>query len=655
MFRNNLVVLADPPSSSPFLLRQLSLLPALSQPTSSSLAAVEVETLCWKISRRWRLACFLHHPDVFVIYQVQALVRSRLIPNRMGVRSSLLDSSLLGRRELNPSPLSAPLRNSSKEYPASIDKIYLTRTRLILNLARMKVGAEEEVASASLVTKAVEIVFRTVMLDHKWACVGNNTFVDSAFAGTDERKNVGAFNLRVQSEMDDGFVLLVSPEVLRFSRYKVTDFVSSEVWESFDNGEIVMFKDYGFLTACTIIPTLSEAHVIGVCKLLPDEENFERLELLWSLKHGLALNSEYFISVQLAYGSYAIKWLPSAYILQDPSFSPAPQTPRSAKAVDVIDSFMKIFGAWDFFSQGQLKVKEVSSLGIVTKIPVWTTATNKFPCCMARNKENADIQNSLSPKHLTSRDLKLALDFRAPKPGIQFVHGSRMLELNNVKETATCGSNLNISTENIQNDVNACSTSDTLPAVMKGPPVSISIESGNLHYLASNICLSKVMNVHKGRISASKIMYNYNHTFSKEYLPLNQRRICHCKLIGACFLMTCFQDPSQRLKGSKWKKEKTKAFLGSNVSENSGKEVLVETFRRRPENSEKNNTAGGSKMRAKQCVDQSVITAKVMDYYKSGELQSLTMVDLKCFLTSKKAKVGGKKEELIKRVTSLLA
>ncbi|CAL9776908.1 unnamed protein product [Musa acuminata subsp. burmannicoides] len=461
----------------------------------------------------------------------------------------------------------------------------------------ISVGAEEEVASASLVTKAVEIVFRTVMLDHKWACVGNNTFVDSAFAGTDERKNVGAFNLRVQSEMDDGFVLLVSPEVLRFSRYKVTDFVSSEVWESFDNGEIVMFKDYGFLTACTIIPTLSEAHVIGVCKLLPDEENFERLELLWSLKHGLALNSEYFISVQLAYGSYAIKWLPSAYILQDPSFSPAPQTPRSVKAVDVIDSFMKIFGAWDFFSQGQLKVKEVSSLGIVTKIPVWTTATNKFPCCMARNKENADIQNSLSPKHLTSRDLKLALDFRAPKPGIRFVHGSRTLELNNVKETATCGSNLNISTENIQNDVNACSTSDTLPAVMKGPPVSISIESG----------------------------------------PVNGSYFAEVKHSSAEYDLSV--DPSQRLKGSKRKKEKTKAFLGSNVSENSGKE----------------DTAGGSKMRAKQCVDQSVITAKVIDYYKRGELQSLTMVDLKCFLTSKKAKVGGKKEELIKRVTSLLA
>ncbi|RRT84966.1 hypothetical protein B296_00011962 [Ensete ventricosum] len=84
--------------------------------------------------------------------------------------------------------------------------------------------------------------------------------------------------------------------------------------------------------------------------------------------------------------------------------------------------------------------------------------------------------------------------------------------------------------------------------------------------------------------------------------------------------MTCFQDPSQRLKGSKRKKGKTKAFFGSNVSRNSGKE----------------DTAGGSKMRTKQCVDQSVITAKVMDCHMRGELQSLTMVDLKCFLTSKK-------------------
>jgi len=44
-----------------------------------------------------------------------------------------------------------------------------------------------------------------------------------------------------------------------------------------------------------------------------------------------------------------------------------------------------------------------------------------------------------------------------------------------------------------------------------------------------------------------------------------------------------------------------------------------------------------------------------MDYHNRGSLQSLTIPDLKSFLTTKKAKVGGKKEELIQRITALLA
>lgn len=46
---------------------------------------------------------------------------------------------------------------------------------------------------------------------------------------------------------------------------------------------------------------------------------------------------------------------------------------------------------------------------------------------------------------------------------------------------------------------------------------------------------------------------------------------------------------------------------------------------------------------------------QVISHHKRGELQSLTMADLKCFLATKKAKVGGKKDELIQRITALLA
>lgn len=45
----------------------------------------------------------------------------------------------------------------------------------------------------------------------------------------------------------------------------------------------------------------------------------------------------------------------------------------------------------------------------------------------------------------------------------------------------------------------------------------------------------------------------------------------------------------------------------------------------------------------------------MIDRHKRGELRLLTVADLKCFLSAKKAKVGGTKEVLIQRATELLA
>ncbi|KAJ4750807.1 hypothetical protein LUZ62_085212 [Rhynchospora pubera] len=56
----------------------------------------------------------------------------------------------------------------------------------------------------------------------------------------------------------------------------------------------------------------------------------------------------------------------------------------------------------------------------------------------------------------------------------------------------------------------------------------------------------------------------------------------------------------------------------------------------------------------KPSLDKDEVTTKVLNCHKRGQLQSLTVADLKCFLSCKKAKVGGTKEELIGRVTSIL-
>ncbi|OEL13305.1 hypothetical protein BAE44_0025676 [Dichanthelium oligosanthes] len=59
--------------------------------------------------------------------------------------------------------------------------------------------------------------------------------------------------------------------------------------------------------------------------------------------------------------------------------------------------------------------------------------------------------------------------------------------------------------------------------------------------------------------------------------------------------------------------------------------------------------------KAKPDVASDELIAKVIDNHMRGELRLLTVADLKCFLSAKKAKVGGTKEVLIQRVTGLLA
>ncbi|KAG6516515.1 hypothetical protein ZIOFF_026980 [Zingiber officinale] len=598
MFRNTVVLRTHPPSnlSSPFLLRQLSLLRRPDpSPTPSSLA-VDVEILCWKICRRWSLACFLQPPDVFLIYQ-----------------------------------------------RAQYESVDRALEELLRAMPDFTIGLEEEVASAALVAKAVEIWLRILMLEHKWTCVGDCTFVDSTFAGTEERSNVCALNLvRVQPEMGDDLVFLVSPEVVRFNR----------------------------------------------------------------CKHGLELKSDYFICVQLRHGSHPNKWFPSAYILQDPVFSPALNSIRSLKALDALESFVKLIEAWNFFSLGQLKVKacpywiyffvidflcapiiehveytaskkpvqllttylstwiltiqEVSTLGTGTNIPSWIKATNHLACHI--EKKDTSYSEEFLKKYLIFRDLKSSLDFHTPKPSIC---GKRELQYKYAQKNSTviCRS-LGTRKDYTGNIGNICSTTDSVPAaVMKVPP-SASIDSAVTPEKPRQPTFGKrkMVKVQKGIISSSQMTRSF---------------LAEEKHISAGSGVS--KDPPQRSKQLGNKKEKT-IVPGTKSLEKSGKEVAVEISQKKARNNEKissalqylslelllsytvpsyffhkkDNLAEDSKMRPKQCTDQSAISEKVANCYIRGELQSLTVADLKCFLAFKKAKVGGKKEELIKRVASLL-
>ncbi|KAF3776126.1 hypothetical protein EJ110_NYTH46719 [Nymphaea thermarum] len=60
------------------------------------------------------------------------------------------------------------------------------------------------------------------------------------------------------------------------------------------------------------------------------------------------------------------------------------------------------------------------------------------------------------------------------------------------------------------------------------------------------------------------------------------------------------------------------------------------------------------KKRACTQLENADMTTRVVEQYKRHQLESLTVSELKSFLSAKNAKVGGRKEELIMRVTAML-
>ncbi|KAI0498806.1 hypothetical protein KFK09_019701 [Dendrobium nobile] len=402
-----------------------------------------------------------------------------------------------------------------------------------------KVEEEEEVVrSAILIASVVECWLRSLMLEKNWGCVGDSTFVNSTFASDEEKKYFQALNV-------------------------ITDLIASQALQSLHDGNITLVEKDRLFTACIILPSLCNGHILGLSKLPPVGENFELLEELWKFKHCQPLSSDYYVNVHFSYGGQAYKqWLPSAFVLRGSGLSPAPQTVRSSMAVNALNSFISTIGSSDFFGQGPLKVKDVSSLETPMMQPGWKavgTASND-------NK----INTSATDQCLISQNLHLTLDFRTRKPAHWFISANSMLDHEKNLSAALTSDGMTETTTTCVFQLSIPKPlNEVVQATAKLPPVS---QSETYQRAEKNEALGK-------------------RSFDKE------NKIIHSK---------------------------------------------------------EGKSDASMKMKTKQPSDSSDVNSKVFDFHARGKLQSLTVSDLKCFLASKKMKVGGKKEELIGRVTAML-
>nr|AAL86498.1 putative DNA binding protein [Oryza sativa Japonica Group] len=616
MFRNKVLVRARAVPSAPpppFILRQLSF--------PAAVPALDLDILCCRLSRRHRLACLPQPPsDVLVVYQrCQSCAAAEAVS---GIAEAFEGAA---------------------------------------------VGEEEEVVcSGSLVAKAVECDLRSLMLEHGWRCLGESVYVLSTFADTKERTDQCTVNVEVKLGRNDDIEFAVSPDALRFTTPKFSDFVSSDEMETFENGKEVILDYCNFRTACTTLPTLQEGHVIeevvdrnsptfscvllavflrrsappdsgasvedfyfplitGFSKTLPTGQCLDKFMQLCSLKHDLEADYSHYAAVRFGYESSHEIWLPCSFVLQGSGLQPAPKSSRASRAMCALQSFMGLLNAWNFFGQNQLVIKEQLLLNSTATLPTWDKAMSS-----ARTNNSEDLR--LVHTNILTNDQSLALaQVALLKPSFSRGKSEQGHKRKHSSEHSDADNSDKLRHTSLTN-----STLVTFPKASYLNPVSL-----------SNASLSKRAETLSDPCRFLEVIKESMQSLWIEIVKKYQKLgFCSTKSIKDCIPQV--PDETRAIPGVK------NDMLSTKVVDNQKDELMKKATKakgRRVVNSTE-LTSMNSKTNSDVLNDD--IVRKVTDHQKRGELRLLTVADLKCFLSARKVKVGGTKEMLIKRVAELI-
>ncbi|KAM0851733.1 hypothetical protein ACQ4PT_052238 [Festuca glaucescens] len=679
MFRNKVLVRAGPSSAPPppFLLRQVSF--------STDVPSVDIEILCCRLSRRHRLACLPQPPsDALVVYQ----------------------------RCQSP---------AAAEVASEIAAAFLDAS----------VGEEEEVVcSGSLVAKAIECGLRCLMLERGWRFVGESIFVESTFAASEERTDLCALNVEVRSGLNDDYEFVVSPDAFRFTALKISDVANSSVMETFQHIEEVSLDGCSPQTACAILPTLQEGHVIGFSKLLPSGQSLDNFTELCSVKHGLETNYSYHAAVKLTRGVFWEKqWLPSPLVLQGSGLQPALKSVRASKAMSSLRFFVELLTAWNFFGQNQLVVKEQLLVSCTTILPTWDKAISKLSVQTATTDNSEDL--GLVRTSFMAKDQSLNLDFRTPKPAVFCSSSAKVHELARCMDddgtgngtrsiNHFCPSQPIVLTSSFKSQVTllkpsfrrskranenktrcsseqsyADSSNKSSETGLPKPSHRSSPKASHAKPINSSIAIlvNQVIqaSVHPKRKHAEFLENSDKGETAKvhqkdccERRNLDTRKICPLHFLYLFAIKDYTTDVPHDTKlmldikdvlSAKTIETKSKSMVGKdeiNATTKSKRKpaVVKDELTKKAIDHQKDVTEKVAKARTVLAKDELTLTAKtktkpdvnnnesaekVIDHHKRGEMRLLTVAELKCFLSVKKAKVGGSKEVLIQRATELLS
>ncbi|XP_049936193.1 uncharacterized protein LOC116263421 isoform X2 [Nymphaea colorata] len=549
---------------------------------------LEIETLCWRVSREFRVACVAEDDKIHIVYQ----------------------------------------RSQSEAVSKAV--IEFRRTLRVVS----QVETEEEVKLSSFVNRVIECSLRSMLLNANWRCLDDGFSFFSSFSSNEEKTDIYAIQVTAKISPDNDVTFVVSPDLVNFTRHKVMDLIGTGLLQIESNKEVSIDKE-DFVTACTVLPTLTHGHVIGLSRSPPGEIVLDYEELLLH-KYGLGLAVEHFLKVKFTQGGFTKdQWLPSIMVLQGSGLMPVPQTVRASKSISVLEFFIKSLEEWNFFDGGYLKIKAACQLGECSDRSLWTKASSSFSLTHVTGIAGGD---SCMGVGCGVSALFTASDFRTPRPPGAFLSDETF---NFIQKKKECAGVLDDSHGSFAKEkpnfrpvfVRHKQIIDRLH--LSAEKVTSLLSAGRSESQSYLQKLTKAVNIPLDKHDSSKFTANTgwspritmpNSQEKESFKPTSEEEVAPTTTLMCKNTSTC--DTADGATQNK--------ALGGILSYKKNK---IRSGEEQPV----------YKKRACTQLENADMTSRVVEQYMRHQLESLTVSELKSFLSAKNAKVGGRKEELIMR------
>ncbi|TVU46258.1 hypothetical protein EJB05_05783, partial [Eragrostis curvula] len=677
MFRNKVLVRAAATAASsssaplpPFLLRQLSL------PNATPIPALDLDILCCRLSRRHRLACLPQAPaDVLLVYQrcqsheadaAVAEVAAGFPGASVGEEEVLACSG-----ELVAKAVECGLRSLMLEHGWKFlgETIYVCSS-----------FAESE-EKTDLCALNVEIR------------LGRND--DFEFVVSPD-----AFRFTTHKISDAACLETFQPRndvVLNSNSVNVCT-----ILPALQEGHVIGYSK--ILPSEQCLDKFME-----LCSLKHGLDTSCNYHVAVKLGYGTSLEAQWLSFPEIP---AAFIVLPSSLVLQGSGLQPALKSVRPSKAMSSLQSFAKLLSAWNFFGQNQLVIKEQLLLNCTAALPTWDKAASNLTRNTAKTDNSRDQSYIVHP-NLVATDQSFVLDFRTPKPPILCSLSVKSLDAKGHKithslddndylsatspikygyqskpsvVTKSCESQVTIfkpsfsrkksaerrkmghSSEHFDVDNSnksshpdaASSLANHVSSSSASLPMPVTQEHAKLQKTScqggggTEKVLQGIPEVTKETADIEKDGLSTNTINKKMKIVVTKDEV------NAAAKTNAKQDlgkkESAAVKKLKTVPEVVKDRILTKVRDNSNGELSnrkVTNGRTKPLDKDSFNSTTITK--AKPDIANDELISKVIDHHQRAELRLLTVADLKCFLSARKAKVGGTKEVLIQRVTELLA